>query len=79
MAELTVTPDQRRAALQALGLDPDLTVSVSVASDWLTALVITTDDDGHPRVGDGTPITHSVSVPITAAESPAPEEDDRAV
>lgn len=61
----TVTVDQRHAALEALGLDPDLTMTASVASDWLTALVITTDEDGHPRVDGGSPVTHTVSVPIT--------------
>lgn len=67
--DFTVTNTDRREAITALGLDPDLTVSASIASDWLTALVISTDEGGHPRVDGGSPVTHTVSVPITRPDS----------
>ena len=60
---LTVTPDQRRAAIEALGLDPDLTISVSLATDWASATVADTSDGLH--MVDGQLATLSLSGPVT--------------
>lgn len=68
MTSLSITGAQRRAALEALGLDPDLTTSAAVSADWVTATVIETDQQGAPRVVDGAPVTTTVSGPIGSRE-----------
>ena len=70
MTALSITTAQRRAALEVLGLDPDLTTSAAVSADWVTATVVETDEHGAPRVVDGAPVTTTVSGPISA-EAPA--------
>lgn len=70
---LGITSAQRRAAIDALGLDPDLTVTLSVASDWATVVVVQTTESGAPRVIDGAAVTDTLSGPIL---KPEPTEDE---
>lgn len=70
MPEFVCTPTQRRAALEVLGLDPDLTISVSLATDWASATVADTTEDGALRMVDGQLVTKSVSGPIAEPTEP---------
>ena len=69
---LTITPAQRREVLAAFGLDPDLTVSCTIAADWITAVVADVDADGALRMTGGHLVTRNLSVPI---RDPEPEPD----
>lgn len=64
---LSVTPAQRRAAIEALGLDPDLTTNVSIATDWVSATVADMSG-GHPLVVDGQLATVALNGPVTEPE-----------
>ena len=63
---LTVSPAQRRAAVEALGLDPDRTLTVTLSSEWATALVAAEAPDGDLLMVDGMLVTEMRSGPIHA-------------
>lgn len=69
MTELHITPAQRRAALEALGLDPDHTLSVALSPEWVNARTVDTHE-GVPRVVDGQLAVVELSGPI---RDPEPE------
>ena len=50
---LQITPAQIRAAHEALGLDPDLTLSVSISPGYVHVTTVEVDEDGHPIVTGG--------------------------
>lgn len=58
-----ITQAKRRAAVEALGFDPDLVASVSLATDHASVTVIQTVD-GVPQVRDGAPVVETLSGPI---------------
>ncbi len=66
-----ITPEKRRAAVTALGYDPDHVVSLSMGTDHATLLVVDLDTDGRPQVIDGALLTTSLTGPIQE-----PEEED---
>lgn len=66
----TITPAQYMTALNALGLDPMLTVSVSITSDWAHMTLVQTDKDGAPVIELGRLVTHSVDIPIRPEGAP---------
>ena len=78
MTDILFTPAQRRAAIEALGLDPDLTISVSLATDWASATVADTAEGGALRMVDGQLATRTLSGPIAEpTEAPAPAAADQ--
>lgn len=74
MPDILFTPAQRRAAIEALGLDPDLTISISVGPDWASATVADTTSDGSLRMTDGQLAVRTLSGPV--ADPPTPAEPD---
>lgn len=66
-----ITPAKRRAAVTALGFDPDHVVSVSLGSDHATVLVVDLDGDGRPQVVDGVLLTQTLSGPVLDEEEGA--------
>ncbi len=75
MTEMTlpaVTRSQRRTAIAALGLDPDTTIVVSIAADWLTIVAA----DPAPVVTDGVLQTHTIAGPITNEPAAADEVEE---
>lgn len=78
MPESLCTPAQRRAAIQALGLDPDLTISISVGADWASATVADTTEAGALRMVNGQLATRTLSGPVAEpTEAPAPAAADQ--
>lgn len=67
MTDPTITRTQYTAALEALGLDPRLTISVTLQADWVHIVTAETDDDGDPIVELGRLVPRTASVPITDA------------
>lgn len=68
MPDPTITPEQYTAALEALGLDPRLTISVSLQADWAHIVTAELDEDGDPIVELGRLVPRTTSVPIQEAE-----------
>lgn len=68
MPDPTITPEQYTAALETLGLNPRLTISVSLQAGAAYIVTAQTDDDGDPLVELGQLVPRSVSVPIQEAE-----------
>lgn len=64
MPNPTITRAQYTAALEALGLDPRLTISVSLQAGGAYITTAETDDDGDPIVELGQLVPRSISVPI---------------
>ena len=62
-----VTRGRRRAALEALGLNPDATIIVSLSADWITVTTAATP----PVVTDGVLQTRTLSGPL--ADEPVEE------
>lgn len=62
-----ITPEKRRAAVEALGFDPNVVMSVSLATDWAT-VVVAELVDGVPQVVDGALLTQTLSGPVTDVE-----------
>lgn len=60
----TITREQYIAAIEALGLDPNLTVQVSLQADWAHVTLAETDEDGMPIVDLGRLTTRSLPVQI---------------
>ena len=50
---MEITTAQVRAAHVALGLDPDLTLSVSLSPTWAHVVTAQVDEGGHPIVSGG--------------------------
>ena len=50
---MQITTGQVRAALDALGLDPDLTLHVSISPGYVHIATAEVDEDGHPVVRGG--------------------------
>jgi hypothetical protein len=50
---LQITPAQIRAAHEALGLDPDLTLHVSISPGYVHVTTAELDEGGHPIVTGG--------------------------
>lgn len=59
-----ITPAKRRAAITALGFDPNTVVSVALGSDYATVLVADLDGDGKPQVVDGVLLTETLTGPV---------------
>lgn len=77
MPDPTITPAQYRAALEALGLDPAMTVSVTVQADYAHILLVATDEHGTPTVDLGRLATRAVGVTIRDPEpEPAPDASE---
>ena len=64
MPDPTITPAQYTAALEALGLDPRLTISVTLQADWAHIVTAELDNDGNPIVELGRLVPRTTSVPI---------------
>lgn len=66
---MEITTGQLRAALGALGLDPDLTVSVSMSSTWAHVVTAQVDEDGHAIVSGGVlqTVDHGIQLTEEAA------------
>lgn len=65
MPPTSISPAQYTAALEALGLDPRLTISVTLQADWAHIVTAETDGDGDPIVELGRLVPRTASVPIT--------------
>ena len=50
---IKITGAQIRAAHEALGLDPDLTLGVSISPGYVHVTSAQVDDDGHPVLVGG--------------------------
>ena len=50
---MRITLAQIRAVHEALGLDPDLTLHVSISPDYVHVTTAKVDEDGHPIVTSG--------------------------
>lgn len=50
---MEITRAQARDAYARLGLDPDLTVSVSLTPTWAHVTLARVDESGHPIVSGG--------------------------
>ena len=50
---MQITSAQVRAAHEALGLDPDLTLHVSISPGFVHVATAEVDEDGHPIVTGG--------------------------
>lgn len=61
----SITETQYRAAVEALGLDPDLVVSVTLGSQWVTISQVKLHD-GKPVVELGQVVTEQVAGPLVA-------------
>ena len=59
-----ITPDQYRAAIDALGLDPDLIVSVTLSGAWVSITQITVSPEGVPLISLGQHVTHTSGGPL---------------
>jgi len=68
MSDPAITPEQYRAALEALGLDPRLTISVTLQADWAHIITAELDDDGDPIVEPGRLVPRTTFVPIQETE-----------
>lgn len=69
MPDPTIAPSQYVAAVEALGLDPTMTVSVSITADW-AHLTLVDVDDGAPVIELGRLVTYSVDIPILPEGAP---------
>lgn len=65
---MQITSTQVRAAHEALGLDPDLTLHVSISPGYVHVTTAEVDEDGHPIVTGG------VLQRVEASMSVEPEE-----
>lgn len=68
MPDPTINSTQYTAALEALGLDPRLTISVTLQADWAHIVTAELDNDGDPIVELGRLVPRAASVPIQEAE-----------
>lgn len=70
MSDVTITPAQRHAAIEALGLDPDLTVTITLGPEWASIMVADVDEDGKPRMVNGTLALNTLSIPVADQDQP---------
>lgn len=63
---MQITSAQVRAVHDALGLDPDLTLHVSISPDYVHVTTAETDEDGHPIVKGG--VLRRVETALTIEE-----------
>lgn len=64
-----ITPEMYRSSVAALGLNPDLVVSVALSAQWVSITEIVTSDDGAPLVSLGQHVTRVLGGPlVTEAE-----------
>ena len=68
---MQITPAQVRAAHDALGLDPDLTLHVSISPGYVHVTTAEVDEDGHPIVTGGVLQRVETSVDVTDEGSPS--------
>lgn len=69
------TTTQRRAALAALDLDPDLVVSITLTPGW-AHLVRAVTEDGTPVVIDGALVTEEAAGPVSHVDEPEPDLEE---
>lgn len=79
LAPPTITQAMYVDALEILGLDPDLVVSINLTSTWITLTLVEADEEGRPHLSLGQLRTKQVTIhlPIPAPES-EPESEDEA-
>ena len=66
---MQITPAQVRAAHEALGLDPDLTLHVSISPGYVYVTTAEVDGDGHPIVTGGVLQRVEASMPVEPEEA----------
>ena len=66
---MQITPAQVRAAHEALGLDPDLTLHVSISPGYVHTTTAEVDEDGHPIVKAGELQRVEASIPVEPEEA----------
>lgn len=66
---LQITSAQVRAAHEALGLDPDLTLHVSISPGYVHVTTAEVDEGGHPIVTGGVLHRVETSVDVTTEGS----------
>lgn len=66
---MEITRAQTRDAYALLGLDPDLTVSVSLTATWAHVTLARVDEAGHPVVSGGVlqTVEHGIQLTEEAA------------
>lgn len=68
---MQITTAQVRAAYEALGFDPDLTLSVSISPGYVYVATAEVDEDGHPVVKGGVLQRVETGVDVTDEGSPS--------
>ena len=66
---MQITSAQIRAAHEALGLDPDLTLHVSISPGYVHTTTAEVDEDGHPIVTGGVLRRVEASTPVEPEEA----------
>ena len=66
---MQITSAQIRAAHEALGLDPDLTLHVSISPGYVHTTTAEVDEDGHPIVTAGVLQRVEASIPVEPEEA----------
>lgn len=66
---MQITAAQVRAAHEALGLDPDLTLHVSISPGYVHTTSAEVDEDGHPIVTAGVLQRVEASMPVESEEA----------
>lgn len=66
---MQITSAQVRAAHEALGLDPDLTLHVSISPGFVHVATAEVDEDGHPIVTGGVLQSIETGVDVTTEGS----------
>lgn len=66
---MQITPAQVRAAHEALGLDPDLTLHVSISPGYVHTTTAEVDEGGHPIVTSGVLRRVEASIPVEPEEA----------
>lgn len=66
---MQITSAQVRAAHEALGLDPDLTLHVSISPGFVHVATAEVDEDGHPIVTGGVLRSVEAGVDVTTEGS----------
>ena len=64
---MDIAPTQVRAAHEALGLDPDLTLHLSISPGYIHIVSAETTEDGHPIVTGG--VLQRVETGVTWGEA----------
>lgn len=68
---VSITTSQYLAALDALGLDPQLTQAVTITSTVVSVASLATDEDGHVLIELGQPVVEHASHTILTEGDPS--------